>query len=56
MDRADLERLISEPNGMSQALRVLNEEINRLIKFAKNAGTYQNKIYPDLVNISEDRK
>jgi len=37
-------------------LSEMNEEIERLIRFAKNVNAYGTKIVPELIDISEDKR
>jgi hypothetical protein len=37
-------------------LSAMNEETERLIRFAKNVNAYGSKIVPELIDISEDKK
>ncbi len=41
---------------MRKAMLEMNEETERLKKFAKNVNAFGSKIYPSLVTISEDPK
>ena len=56
MNEQKFQELVRKPNGVYEVLREMNGEINRLIQFAKNSNTFGQKIFPDLVDISEDKK
>jgi len=47
--------MIRKPDGVYIVLREMNEELNRLVSFAKNSNTFGQKIYPDLVQISDKK-
>ena len=38
---------------LTEVLLEMNDEIERLIKFAKNVNTFKQKIYPELVDIGK---
>jgi len=56
MDKRRFDDLIRQESGIYKILAEMNDELNRLIKFAKNSNTFGNQIFPDLVSISEDKK
>ena len=56
MNEKKFQKMMRESDGVYEVLREMNDEINRLIQFAKNSNTFGSKIYPDLVQISDSKK
>ena len=56
MNDKRFQEMVNKPDGVYIVLKEMNNEINRLISFAKNSNTFGSKIFPDLVEISSDKE
>ncbi|MHA1852555.1 MAG: hypothetical protein ACTSUF_03500 [Candidatus Heimdallarchaeaceae archaeon] len=55
MDKKRIDEMWGRPGSLYEIINEMNKEIERLKKFAKNVNTFGTKIYPELVDISEDK-
>jgi hypothetical protein len=56
MNRRQLEEEWHKKDGLYFILLTINDEVERLKRFAKNVNTYGKPFVPEMINISEDHK